>query len=100
MTRQTGENSTDRKIISRHSVLSEKNIFRFLEVESISFVYRECHFNVRIICLKLRIMLCDMKKQFRSIFGRSTVRVMHGVLLIVTGCVVGWAQSFVTVDKN
>jgi hypothetical protein len=24
-----------------------KNIFSLLEVESISFVYRECHFNVR-----------------------------------------------------
>src|ERR1043165_4596387 len=50
--------------------------------------------------LKLRIMLCDMKKQFRSTLRWYTVRVMHGVLLIVMSCVVGWAQSFVTVDKN
>src|SRR5690242_2987649 len=50
--------------------------------------------------LKLRIMLCDMKKQFRSILRRYTVGVMHGALLILMGCGVGWAQSFVTADKN
>ena len=45
-------------------------------------------------------MLCDMKKQFRSTFRRCRMRVMHGVLLMLMGCVVGLAQSFVTVDKN
>src|ERR1044072_4196216 len=41
-----------------------------------------------------------MKRQFRSTLHRYSVRVMHGVLLILMGCVVGWAQSFVTGDKN
>jgi dipeptidyl aminopeptidase/acylaminoacyl peptidase len=45
-------------------------------------------------------MLCEMKKQFRSKLRRNSVRVMHGALLILLGCIVGWAQSFVTVDKN
>ena len=45
-------------------------------------------------------MLCEMKKQFRSKLRRYSVRVMHGALLILMACVVGWAQSFVTVDKN
>jgi dipeptidyl aminopeptidase/acylaminoacyl peptidase len=45
-------------------------------------------------------MLCEMKKQFRSKLRRYTVRVMHGALLILMGCVAGWAQSLVTVDKN
>ena len=45
-------------------------------------------------------MLCEMKKQFRSKIRRYSVRVVHGVLLLLMGCVVGWAQSFVTVDKN
>ena len=78
----------------------EKNIFRLLEVQSISFVYRECHFNVRMIWFEVGIMLCEMKKQFRSTLRRHIVRVMHGALLILMGCVVGWAQTFVTVDKN
>src|SRR6185369_15975724 len=45
-------------------------------------------------------MLCKMKKQYRSKLRRYSVRVMHGSLLIVMGCVAGWAQTFVTVDKN
>src|SRR5215216_5742125 len=41
-----------------------------------------------------------MKKQFRSILWRYSVRVMHGALLILMGCVAGLAQSVVPVDKN
>jgi dipeptidyl aminopeptidase/acylaminoacyl peptidase len=46
------------------------------------------------------MMLCEMKKKFRSTLRRYSARVMHGALLILMGCVAGWAQSFVTVDKN
>src|SRR5687767_1358833 len=45
-------------------------------------------------------MLCDMKNPFRSALRRYSVRVMHGILLILMAFVAGWAQSFVTVDKN
>src|ERR1051326_7611089 len=98
MTWQTDKNSARRKIISHHSAHSKKYFLRLLEVEAISFVYRECHFNVRMIWFEVGIMLCEMKKHFRSTLRRHSVRVMHGALLIVMSYIVGWAQSFVTVD--
>jgi dipeptidyl aminopeptidase/acylaminoacyl peptidase len=48
----------------------------------------------------LRIMVRKMWKQFQPMTRPYSIRMTHGTLLILMAFVVGWAQSFIPVDKN
>src|SRR5688572_26330024 len=47
-----------------------------------------------------RIIVCDMNSQSRAAIQMSSIRVMLAFALMLTSCPLGWAQSFLQVDKN